>query len=140
MVIVASRLFIVLAVSLALFLVLSFPGFAQQKPRFSHVQTAIGMPGSLGIAGLDALTEFCEGQRNEDYRSQTMALVRDNFSGKQSNRLIDFYDRRYEEWRTGFLNGGKENTCSESNVNHIANPNLLWGKMAEQVGLGGLIQ
>lgn len=115
---------------------------AQETRRVGDFQQAIGMPGSLGIAGLDALTEFCAGKRDPAFRADAVALIERNFSEKWKSRLIEFYDKRHAEWQAGYRQkrqkDNRDKICSDESFHDAKNPDKhLWVRFASKIGYPG---
>jgi hypothetical protein len=113
-----------------------------QEIRSSQMMQVIGMPGSLGIAGLDAMTEFCTGSRAPTFRTEALAFVEEHFSQKDQVRFTKFYDKRYADWREKFglasYQQNKDKTCSDNNFKSAKSPDRnLWARFATTMGYPG---
>jgi len=101
------------------------------------------MPGSLGIAGLDATMEFCTGKRDPGFHDAMIMLIDSNFSGSRKRILTELYDRRYADWRGAYRNKpqtaeNKAKVCGDDNLQRVKDPKKsMWARMAARIGFPG---
>jgi hypothetical protein len=115
-----------------------YPGYGQEI-RMTDVMTAVGMPGSLGIAGLDAIIAYCEGKRVPNFRS-VVALIERTLPAHQKDMVMRRYDKRYAEILGAHE---KEQTgrslCSFENIDKAKDPQRgnFWALTAKRIGYPG---
>ena len=113
-------------------------------PGFNDVMQAIGMPGSLGIAGMDAMMEFCTGERMGSFRADMLSIIGRSTPARQRDILIRRYDEQYAAWRNGYEKGSRSaeyrtSHCSSEKLASVKDPSKFpWARLAKKIGYPGL--
>lgn len=97
---------------------------------------AVGMPGNLGIAGLDALRERCDGKRDPAWRSQMMDLVDHKMTNDKYKKMTaERYDKQYGQVHSSLKDVDTDHYCSEDYLE--LRKKGIWAKYAAKIGYPG---